>query len=83
MMEEAVRRVSIAEAKAHLSALVERVEAGEEIVIARRGKPVARLVAEPHAGRAAVDVFRAAWKLGGLDLPQTVELPLDDVDLDR
>jgi prevent-host-death family protein len=78
-----MKRVAIAEAKAHFSALVERAEAGEEIVIARRGKPVARLVPEPRMTRAAVDVFRAAWTLGGLDLPRIVELPLDDVDLDR
>jgi prevent-host-death family protein len=32
------------EAKTHLSRLVERVEAGEEIVIGRAGKPVAKLV---------------------------------------
>ena len=32
------------EAKTHLSRLVERVEAGEEVVIARAGKPVAKLV---------------------------------------
>lgn len=37
--------VNIREAKTHLSRLLARVEAGEEIVIARRGKPVARLVA--------------------------------------
>jgi prevent-host-death family protein len=36
--------VNIHEAKTHLSRLVERAEAGEEIVIARAGKPVARLV---------------------------------------
>lgn len=35
---------NIHEAKTHLSRLVERVAAGEEIVIARAGKPVARLV---------------------------------------
>lgn len=78
-----MKRVPIAEAKAHLSSLLQRVEAGEEIVIARRGKPVARLVPEPRTRRTAVDVFRAAWTLGGLDLPRIVELPLDDVDLDR
>jgi prevent-host-death family protein len=33
------------EAKTHLSRLVERVEAGEEVVISRAGKPVARIVA--------------------------------------
>lgn len=32
------------EAKTHLSRLLERVEAGEEVVIARAGHPIARLV---------------------------------------
>lgn len=36
--------VSIAEAKAHLSELVTAAYAGSEVVITRRGKPVARLV---------------------------------------
>ena len=39
------------EAKTHLSRLLARVEAGEEIVLARSGRPVARLV--PVAGDAA------------------------------
>lgn len=77
-----MKQVQIAEAKAHFSALVERVESGEEIVIARRGKPVARLVPEPRTKRTAVDAFRDAWSLGGLDLERIAELPLDSVDLD-
>jgi prevent-host-death family protein len=36
--------VTLAEAKAHLSALVERARSGESVCITRRGKPVARLV---------------------------------------
>lgn len=36
--------VNVHEAKTHLSRLLERVEHGEEIVIARAGKPIARLV---------------------------------------
>ncbi len=36
--------VSVHEAKTHLSRLLRRVSAGEEVVIARSGKPVARLV---------------------------------------
>ena len=36
--------VNIHEAKTHLSRLLERVERGEEIVLARAGKPIARLV---------------------------------------
>lgn len=39
-------QVNVYEAKTQLSKLLERVEAGEEIVIARHGKPVARLVPE-------------------------------------
>jgi prevent-host-death family protein len=38
------RQVNIHEAKTHLSRLLEEVEDGEEIVIARAGKPVATLV---------------------------------------
>jgi prevent-host-death family protein len=41
--------VNIYEAKTHLSRLVERVEAGEEITLARAGRPVARLV--PYRAR--------------------------------
>lgn len=37
--------ISLAEAKAHLSELVDRVEAGGSIDITRRGKRVARLTA--------------------------------------
>jgi prevent-host-death family protein len=38
------RPVNIHEAKTHLSRLIERVEAGEEITLARAGRPVARIV---------------------------------------
>jgi prevent-host-death family protein len=37
--------VNVYEAKTHLSQLLERAAAGEEIVIARAGRPIARLVA--------------------------------------
>jgi len=42
--------INLADAKAHLSELVDRVEAGDSIDIIRRGKPVARLtsVARPR-----------------------------------
>ncbi len=38
-----MQTVNLARAKACLSELVDKVEAGEEVVITRRGKPVARL----------------------------------------
>lgn len=49
--------VNLAEAKAHLSELIDRVEAGETVEITRRGKPAARLtpVVQP---KIKVDVAR-------------------------
>jgi prevent-host-death family protein len=43
--------VNVQDAKTHLSRLLERVEAGEEIVLARAGSPVARLVPLQQAPR--------------------------------
>ena len=40
-----MRTVNIHEAKTHLSRLVDEVSSGEEIIIAKAGKPLARLVA--------------------------------------
>jgi prevent-host-death family protein len=39
-----VTQVNLHEAKTHLSRLVDRAASGEEIIIARAGKPVAKLV---------------------------------------
>ena len=44
-------QVNIHEAKTQLSRLLAQVEAGEEVVIARNGVPVARLVAAPRKAR--------------------------------
>jgi prevent-host-death family protein len=61
------------DAKTHLSALLDKVEAGEEVVITRHGKPVARLVSAQTIDRAraseAVEKLRELRKgssLGGL-----------------
>jgi prevent-host-death family protein len=43
MLENHMQLVNIHEAKTHLSKLLDQVAAGEEVVIARNGKPVARL----------------------------------------
>jgi prevent-host-death family protein len=46
-----MKQVNIHEAKTHLSRLLEAAAAGEEIVIAKAGKPMAKLVAvQPGAG---------------------------------
>lgn len=47
--------VSIADAKARLSELVERAEAGEHIVITKRGKPVLEL-ARPGTEKRRIDI---------------------------
>ena len=52
-----MQTMSVAEAKARFSALLSAVEAGEEIVITRRGKAVARLMPAPAGDAAAL--FRA------------------------
>ena len=52
--------VGMHEAKTKLSQLVERAEAGEEIVIARNGTPVARLV--PVARTSSFSTARGVWK---------------------
>jgi prevent-host-death family protein len=55
--------VNVHEAKTHFSKLLERVALGEEIVIARAGRPVAKLVpiapdvAERHPGSARGDLW--------------------------
>ncbi len=46
--------VNIHEAKTHLSRLLAKVVAGEEVVIAKAGKPIARLVPMPNALRKRV-----------------------------
>ncbi len=46
-----MKQVNMHQAKTELSKLVERAEAGEEVVIARAGKPAAKLVPISKAGR--------------------------------
>lgn len=53
-----MKSINIHEAKTHLSRLVERVQAGEEFIIAKAGKPAARLV--------PVQAARRPVKIGGL-----------------
>jgi prevent-host-death family protein len=54
-------RVGMHDAKTHLSRLVERAEAGEEVVIQRNGKPVVRLVPIVEEPRSLASV-RGAWR---------------------
>ena len=58
------------EAKTHLSSLLEQVSRGEEVLIRRRGKPVAKLVPVQQAERRRVQDAIAAWRKrrGGMTL---------------
>ena len=58
------KQVNIHEAKTGLSKLVARAEAGEEIVIARAGTPVARLVAlKPRRARRRLGLLDGKFKI--------------------
>jgi prevent-host-death family protein len=65
-------RVSLRDARTNLSRLLERVEGGEEVIIVRAGRPVARLVAyrPPAGGRRP-----GAWRGRVIIQPDFDELP--------
>jgi prevent-host-death family protein len=69
-----VRQVNIHEAKTHLSRLVEEVADGEEVVIARAGKPVARLVAAKKVRKKR----ELGFLTGKLRVPDDFDAPLPD-----
>jgi prevent-host-death family protein len=56
--------VNIHEAKTHLSKLIEKVTNGEEVIIARAGKPVVRLTSlEPAAPRSRIGFMEGQFKV--------------------
>ncbi|MFN0315999.1 MAG: type II toxin-antitoxin system Phd/YefM family antitoxin [Burkholderiales bacterium] len=55
--------VNIHEAKTHLSQLVERVRKGEEIILAKAGKPCARLVPLEQPARRTPGFLKGKFKL--------------------
>ncbi|PYQ61965.1 MAG: type II toxin-antitoxin system prevent-host-death family antitoxin [Acidobacteria bacterium] len=68
-----MREVNVHEAKTHLSQLLVRVAQGEEIIIARAGKPVARLVpVEPKSQRVL------GQDRGLFEVPEDFNAPLPD-----
>lgn len=68
--------VNVHEAKTHLSRLLARVEAGEEVVITRNGKPVAQLV------RCKPEYKRTPGSMAGLfEIPDSFFAPLPEEEL--
>lgn len=64
--------VSIADAKAHLAALVARAEAGEQIVVTRHGRPVACLGPLPAKKPVVFGDLRGLWVADDLSLPEDI-----------
>jgi prevent-host-death family protein len=69
-------QVNVHEAKTHLSKLLRRVSAGEEIVISRAGKPIARLVpaVEPQQPRELGKDRGKIWISDDFDAPLPPEI---------
>jgi prevent-host-death family protein len=67
-----VLEVNIHEAKTHLSRLLARVAAGEEIILARAGKPIARLV--PY--RSPIEKRLLGIDKGLFEVPEDFDAPL-------
>ena len=68
--------VNVHQAKTELSRLLARVEAGEDVVIARRGEPIARLVACKAPIKRQPDVLK-----GKIVVPDTFFDPLPEDEL--
>jgi prevent-host-death family protein len=65
--------VNVKEARGNFSSLLDRVERGEEIIIKRRGKKIARLISpENNKFLPSLQNFRASIKLTGDPLSKTV-----------
>ncbi len=70
-----MEKIGIYDARARLSELVERVEAGEEVVLTRHGRPVVRMVAATEGARkpniatvARIKALRKALDIRGVDI---------------
>ena len=70
-----MKTVNVHEAKTHLSRLLERVSKGEEIVIAKAGKPVARLIPELPEKKRALGAMR-----GKFVVPEDFNEPMREIE---
>ena len=66
--------INIHEAKTHLSSLLRRVSAGEEVIIARAGKPVAKIVPIEKARTKRI----AGRDRGLFTVPDDFDKPLEE-----
>ena len=78
-----MRRVSLREANQNFARLIADVEAGEEVVLTRRGRPVARLSPEPPTLRRGSPEWQAAYERMMARLNEGVDLGGLRVDRDE
>jgi prevent-host-death family protein len=71
-----MRKISIHEAKTHLSRLIEEVASGDCIFISKAGKPVARLVGiEPHRAQRTFGLLKGKIQIADdFDAPLSAEV---------
>ena len=70
-----MKKIDVYDARSRLSDLIERVEAGEQVVLTRHGRPVVRRLAasegerEPHSATVArIKALRKALDIRGVDI---------------
>lgn len=67
-----MKNVSVKEARENLKSLIDRVAAGEEVILLRRGKEVARLIPPKSGGKRLPSLkdFRASIAVAGRPMSQ-------------
>jgi len=78
-----IERIGIYDARAKFSKLIERAASGEEVVITRRGKPIAKLVSAGSGSGSAVrrksaavkriERMREEFNIVGVDIRKLIE----------
>ena len=71
-----MQTVNIHAAKTHLSQLLDSVANGQEVLIARAGKPIARLV--PLEGKPAIKKRQLGRLAGAITIPDDFDAPLPE-----
>lgn len=67
--DESVKQVGIKQARQELPDLIDRAEAGEEVIITRQGKAVAKLVAAPKTLKPLPSLAEFRHGIGGPKTP--------------
>ena len=80
-MAGVMKKVNLYQAKTELSALVEEAAAGDEIIIAKHGKPKAKLVALEPADKPRRPREFGIWEHFGWKLPDNFDDPDPEIEV--